>query len=316
MRRRGPVIVVLLLVLAACAASPPAGELRVSGAFGAVPTVVFPSGGPAGQARSGLVSEGYGRPVAAGETAIVHFTAHTWDELGARVADSSFRRGVPAVFPLGELLPGLEAALLGRRVGSRVTALIPAAEAAAVTSAGATPTAGSTGSTEGAEDDDATLRPGPELFYVIDILGVHGPGETVIGAPGGRLGGVTVAPGTPPELSIPAAPAPGFATAVLGRGSGPRVEAGQLVVTHYSGAVWRDGRPFESTWTRSRPKAVTIGVGNVIAGWDRALLGVPVGSRVLVIVPPALGYGAAGLPAQGVRGDDTLVFVMDVLAAY
>ena len=58
-----------------------------------------------------------------------------------------------------------------------------------------------------------------------------------------------------------------------------------------------------------------IGKQQVIKAWDAQLVGKTVGSRVLMVVPPADGYGAAGSPPK-IKGTDTLVFVVDILAAY
>jgi len=58
-----------------------------------------------------------------------------------------------------------------------------------------------------------------------------------------------------------------------------------------------------------------IGKGQVITGWDKALVGQKVGSRVLVVVPPSEGYGKDGNQQAGIKGTDTLVFVVDILAA-
>ena len=58
-----------------------------------------------------------------------------------------------------------------------------------------------------------------------------------------------------------------------------------------------------------------IGAGQVIKGWDTGLVGQTVGSRVLLVVPPADGYGSAGSAQAGINGTDTLVFVVDILAA-
>ncbi|MBF8188167.1 FKBP-type peptidyl-prolyl cis-trans isomerase, partial [Nonomuraea sp. K274] len=109
-------------------------------------------------------------------------------------------------------------------------------------------------------------------------------------------------------------PPAGFAVKVLARGSGRAARAGQLVVVQYTAAVWNDRRVFETTWPR--PKAFTMGDGSVVKAWDAALAGVPAGSRVLMIVPPPHGYGAAGHPTHGIRGGDTLVYVVDLIAAY
>ncbi|HEX8095415.1 FKBP-type peptidyl-prolyl cis-trans isomerase, partial [Jatrophihabitans sp.] len=56
--------------------------------------------------------------------------------------------------------------------------------------------------------------------------------------------------------------------------------------------------------------------GAVIPGWDKTLVGQRLGSRVLLSIPPADGYGSQGQPDAGITGTDTLVFVVDLIAAY
>ncbi len=289
MRRRTIALLLIpLLAQAACTGSPPEPlEPTVAGAFGARPTVVFPAGRPAAELRIHQLAAGRGATLVQDDVAIVQYTAHVWDGGANRLVDSSFNRGAPAAFPVGRLPPGLDRALRGRKVGSRVVAAIPPGD--------------------GLRD---------ELVYVVDILGVHGRDATVE-ADGGSLAGVRVTGTARPRLTVPRTAAPaGFAATVLSRGSGPATRTGRLLVAQYVGAIWDGGRVFDSTWRTGRPKSFTIGDGSVIRGWDRALLGVPVGSRVLMIVPPADGYGAAGHPPSGIRPQDTLVFVVDLLAAY
>ncbi|MFI6926915.1 FKBP-type peptidyl-prolyl cis-trans isomerase [Nonomuraea spiralis] len=298
MRRRTIVPLVSLLLLAGCT-STTAGDLdlKVGGAFGARPEIVFPGGRPAADLRIDELTTGKGPRLGDDDVAIVQYTAHVWDGRDNRLVDSSFNRGTPAAFPVGGLLPGLDRALRGRTVGSRVIAAIPPEQGF-----GTNPPRGI-----GPEDD---------LFYVVDILGAHRKGASVEGG-GGSLAGVRVSDGARPEVSIPdAAPPHGFESRVLARGDGSPAQAGQLLVTQYEGAIWDRRRVFDATWPAGRPKAFKIGDGAVIKGWDKALVGVPVGSRVLMIVPPAYGYGAPGHPAYGIKGTDTLVFVVDVLAAY
>lgn len=55
-------------------------------------------------------------------------------------------------------------------------------------------------------------------------------------------------------------------------------------------------------------------LGKLIPAWNTGLVGVPVGSRVMLVVPPAEGYGKTGQPSAGIKGTDTLVFVVDVLS--
>ena len=83
----------------------------------------------------------------------------------------------------------------------------------------------------------------------------------------------------------------------------------------YVGVIWPGGREFDSSWRRGTGRASPVGRGQVVGGLDRGLLRQTVGSRVLLVVPPDDGYGAAGNAGFGVRGTDTLVFVVDILDA-
>ena len=96
-------------------------------------------------------------------------------------------------------------------------------------------------------------------------------------------------------------------------GSGPVVQTGQTVTFQYSGWLW-DGTPFDSSWSRGAPFALQAGAGQVIEGWDTGLLGQNVGSQVVMVIPPELGYGDQdnGTIPPG----STLVFVVDILDAY
>ena len=96
-------------------------------------------------------------------------------------------------------------------------------------------------------------------------------------------------------------------------GTGAPVESGQTVTVHYTGALWKDGTVFDSSWENGAPFTFVIGTQQVIAGWDEGLVGQTVGSQILLVVPPAKGYprGLAG-PSPPT---DTLVFVIDILDA-
>lgn len=122
--------------------------------------------------------------------------------------------------------------------------------------------------------------------------------------------------GEKPALAFPdAEPSATLQASVLSPGSGAVVEPGDLLVADYLGQVW-DGAVFDSSFDRGSPSAFEIGTGNVIAGWDAGLAGQAVGSRVLLTIPPDLGYGAEGNPGAGIEGTDTIVFVVDLLASY
>lgn len=119
--------------------------------------------------------------------------------------------------------------------------------------------------------------------------------------------------GTKPVLTFPGPDAPeGLQVQVLDAGDGRVVEAGDTIVAHYLGQTW-DGDVFDSSYDRGQPLDFQVGVGMVIRGWDDALVGQRVGSRLLLSIPSALGYGARGVPQAGIRGGDTLVFVTEIL---
>ncbi|MCL1899128.1 MAG: FKBP-type peptidyl-prolyl cis-trans isomerase [Promicromonosporaceae bacterium] len=119
--------------------------------------------------------------------------------------------------------------------------------------------------------------------------------------------------GEKPVITFPDAQAPaGLQVRVLAEGTGPTVQAGRTIVVNYLGQTW-GGHVFDNSYDRGAPIDFPIGVGMVIGGWDKGLVGQNVGSRVLLVCPPAHGYGERGAPQAGIKGDDTLVFVVDIV---
>ncbi|SDD52889.1 peptidylprolyl isomerase [Sanguibacter gelidistatuariae] len=113
---------------------------------------------------------------------------------------------------------------------------------------------------------------------------------------------------------------PGFSgpadliTQVLSEGDGPVVEAGQSVTVNYSGWLQSTGEKFDSSWDRGTTFDVSpVGSAAVIDGWNQGLVGQKVGSKVMLVIPPELGYGAQG--KDPIPGDATLVFVVEIIAA-
>ncbi|UQU61423.1 FKBP-type peptidyl-prolyl cis-trans isomerase [Couchioplanes caeruleus] len=92
-------------------------------------------------------------------------------------------------------------------------------------------------------------------------------------------------------------------------GKGPKLTAGQTIQANYVGVTYKDGKQFDSSWDRGQLAEFPIGVGRLIEGWDKGLVGVPVGSRVQLDIPEALAYPNGNGPAGDLR------FVVDVLAA-
>lgn len=98
-------------------------------------------------------------------------------------------------------------------------------------------------------------------------------------------------------------------------GSGDEAVAGRNVTVHYVGVAWSNGQQFDASWDRSEPFEFRLGAGQVISGWDRGVVGMRVGGRRQLTIPPDLGYGKHG--AGGViKGGETLVFVVDLLGVH
>jgi peptidylprolyl isomerase len=90
------------------------------------------------------------------------------------------------------------------------------------------------------------------------------------------------------------------------KGAGPKVQKGQTITVNYKLVSYATGQVGDSSWGGGAPFVTPIGVGKVIPGWDQAIPGQRVGSRLQLDVPATLAYGAQ---------DGDLRFVVDILAA-
>ena len=96
------------------------------------------------------------------------------------------------------------------------------------------------------------------------------------------------------------------------RGNGAVAEAGDKVSVQYVGVSWSSGQEFDSSWSRGKqPFDFKLGGGMVIPGWDQGLVGMKVGGRRELIIPPDLAYGPQGQPPV-IGPNETLVFVVDL----
>jgi FKBP-type peptidyl-prolyl cis-trans isomerase len=96
---------------------------------------------------------------------------------------------------------------------------------------------------------------------------------------------------------------------VVGTGATP--QKGQTVTVHYTGTLL-NGKKFDSSVDKGVPADFRIGVGQVIKGWDEALMTMKVGGKRHLIIPPALGYGPIGRPPD-IPGNATLVFDVELM---
>ena len=117
-----------------------------------------------------------------------------------------------------------------------------------------------------------------------------------------------------PEVTIPdTAPPAELELDDLETGRGPEAAPGKRVAVHYVGVAHSTGEEFDASWNRGTPLPLTVGVGQVIAGWDQGLLGMKVGGRRRLEIPPHLGYGARGA-GSAIGPNETLIFVCDLVS--
>jgi len=118
---------------------------------------------------------------------------------------------------------------------------------------------------------------------------------------------------TKPKVTVPkGAPPKNLDVKELEEGSGAEARAGDTVTVQYVGVDFKNGKEFDSSWSRNEPFSFTLGAGEVIPGWDQGVEGMKEGGRRELVIPPELAYGEAGAP-PAIGPNETLVFVIDLL---
>ncbi|MEJ2577496.1 MAG: FKBP-type peptidyl-prolyl cis-trans isomerase [Kineosporiaceae bacterium] len=275
--------------------------VTVTGEVGSKPEVTVPAPFSVTETETRILFEGKGDPVREGQRVSVQYLGINGTD--GKEFDTSWG-GTTSTFVLdvGQYLPGLVKGLTGVKVGSRILVAVPPKDGYGVQGS---PAVG--------------IGPTDTLVVVVDLLSSRNVLSQATGTPlAPRKGLPTVktdASGQP-TVTVPATDPPSsLVVQPLIRGGGPKVIKAQQVTVQYLGVIWASGKVFDSSWKNGHPSTFAIGVGRVIAGWDLGLVGQPVGSRLLLVIPPDQGYGANGNDAAGITGTDTLVFVVDVLDA-
>jgi peptidylprolyl isomerase len=300
----------MLLCLGAAAAGCGSGGSdeslpKVTGAYLSDPAISMPTGTPPAGLVVRTLIQGTGPVVDSADLALVYVEGKVW--AGDREVFDSYTNRQPQSVPLatGGVMPAWKQ-LAGERVGSRVMMVVPPADGF-----------GKNGYAQ------LNIAGGDTLVFVFDVLSsvpeqAGAKGAEVAYDPGKTLpkvveGGAAAGP----KITIPAKTAAPTKLTVktLVQGGGEKLTSGETVVVQYSGVVWRSGQVFDSTYANKTPDTFVLGANEVIPGMESALGGVRVGSRILMIIPPALAYGDQAEPPY-IENNDTLVFVVDVIDAY
>ena len=311
--RAGAALTAAVALIAGCSTASSTGSssttqttdlsaVRVTGADDAKPTLTFKAPFVTSKTDRQVLKSGSGSIVTAGQRVSINYVGVNGAD--GKEFDTSFGKS-DATFTLDtkDIIKGMVTGLTGTTVGSRVLIAIPPADGYGTTGA---PSAG--------------IGPTDTLLFVVDVKST----TTVLT----RATGTAVRPrkGLPtvalnkstgaPTITLLKGKAPTkLVVQPLIVGNGAKVTKGETITVNYTGVIWPGGKKFDSSWDRGTPDSFAIGVGRVIAGWDEGLVGQTVGSQILLVIPPDKGYGASGSPTAGIKGTDTLVFVVDILGA-
>ncbi|WP_338899193.1 FKBP-type peptidyl-prolyl cis-trans isomerase [Streptomyces sp. TG1A-60] len=269
--------------------------------FDEKPTVAKGSGDPSKNLAVKTVIAGTGRTVAEGDYVQANYLGQIWAT--AKVFDNSYDRKTPLVIQLTPqgIIDGWRYGLAGKKAGSRVELAVP-------------PTWGY--GTEG--NARAGIKGTDTLVFVVDIQNTFNAKSSAQGtkvaqdnADLPKVG--TDTDGKAPAIEVPKAdpPAELVANYVI-EGDGPEVGAEDSLLVQYRGVIWDTGKEFDSSY--SREALSSFGLQQVVKGWSQGMTGKKVGSRLLIVIPPKLGYGDTPPSGSDIGKDSTMVFTVDILA--
>ncbi|MEU9992122.1 FKBP-type peptidyl-prolyl cis-trans isomerase [Streptomyces sp. NPDC048045] len=273
--------------------------------FGEKPTVAKGSGDPSKDLAVKTVIAGGGRTVAENDFIQANYLGQIWST--AKVFDNSYDRHRPLVMQLakGSLIDGWLYALEGKKTGSRVQIAVP-------------PTwgYGKSGNTQ------AGIKGTDTLVFVIDLIDSFNSKSSVKGTPVPQSDAAlptvgTNTDGAEPKITVPKSDPPKkLVSNYVLEGDGAELKSDQTILCQFKGVVWDGGKTFQQTYGSGRLSQFSLEqMQQVVKGLSQGLAGKKVGSRVLVVVPPDLGYGDNPPSGGPVKKGSTLVFSVDILAA-
>ena len=264
--------------------------VTATGDFGAAPTINFPTPIVTKKIERTDLIAGDGPVLAAGDVALMKFTMLR-GSTGEVVAQGDYS-GLGAMLTLGDsptvaVSKGLECATVGSRVAIAASAAASGQDPSKVTDS---------------------------FVFVIDIVDAF-PGKAfgVPQVPQAGIPSVVTAPDGAPGVTIPKHDPPSKLTVnVLKEADGHKLTAGEHAVLKYTALLWSDSSVFDSTWTKGQADIITLTPSEkATKGLVEGLVGQSVGSQVIILVPPADGFGDTG--STGVPPGSTLIYVVDIL---
>lgn len=287
-------------VSAACVKSGSASDsVKVTGDFGAAPNVSLNAPLKVSSTQRTVITAGTGDKAKPGSIVNVSFTLYN-GTTGETVTSTGYGAGRTSAITVdaSQVLSGLVKTLNCAQAGTRVVGVIPPSEAF-----------GSAGSSQLGIDANQVIV---IVADVVSLVGTKAVGEAQ--TPPAGLPTVKLASDGTPTVTVPdgyKAPAT-TQIATLIKGTGAVVASGDTVTIQYQGTNLRTGKIFDQTWGKSPYSGAASGF---VTGFTRAIVGQTVGSQVLAVITPADGYGTAGNSGAGITGTDTMIFVVDILAA-
>lgn len=259
-----------------------------------VPTLTFATPLSVAATASRLIKDGTGAEIKPGDAVTFEYVVSSGTD-GSVVYSTYEAGGTPVALVVDEanLEPVIYAAFVGRKVGAQFIY-----------------------ANLSTDPSGATTDMVP-LFMAITVASSTTPLERAEGtavAPADGLPVVTLAADGTPSVAIPETdPSADLVSQTLIQGAGAPLAEGQDFLGHYTGWLW-DGTSFDSSWDGGAPAMFTLSSDMLIDGWVQGLDGATVGSQVLLVIPPSLGYGDTANGA--IPAGSTLVFVIDILATW
>ncbi len=269
--------------------------------FNEKPTIAKGTGDPSKDLAVKTIIAGSGKTLAENDFIQVNYIGQIWNS--AKVFGSTYDAKTKLLIQLaqGRIIDGWRYGLVGKKVGSRVQLAVP-------------PTWG-----YGKEGNaQAGIKGTDTLVFVIDVNDSFNAKSSAKGSDVAqddtdlpKVG--TNTDGKAPSITVPKADAPKKLVAnYVIEGGGEVIAATDTVLVQYKGVLWDSGKEFDSTYAGKQ--LASFSLQQVVKGWSQGMTGKKVGSRVLIVIPPALGYGDNPPANSGIKKDSTLVFSVDILA--